>query len=76
MHEYRSAERNGTVGYAHRRLGFCEPQVGLYDRSKHKYLVDAPFKISHKCCDVMKKGVSKKYEKDTGLKPIIGTMAE
>lgn len=42
---------------------------------KWKYLVDAPFKISDKCCDVMKKNPAKQYEKETGLHPIIGTMA-
>lgn len=42
---------------------------------KWKYLVEAPFKISDKCCDVMKKNPSIKYEKETGRKPIIGTLA-
>ena len=41
---------------------------------KWKFLLDAPFKISHKCCDVMKKSPVKKYEKETGRKAIIGTM--
>ena len=43
---------------------------------RHKYLVDAPFDISDKCCDVMKKNPAKKYEKETGKTPIIATMAE
>lgn len=34
----------------------------------------APFKISEKCCDVMKKAPFKQYEKETGRKPIVGTM--
>lgn len=42
---------------------------------KWKYLVEAPFKISDKCCDVMKKNPFIKYEKETGRKPIIGTLA-
>lgn len=42
---------------------------------KWKYLIDAPFSISEKCCDVMKKSPAKKYGKETGRKPIIGTMA-
>lgn len=37
-------------------------------------LIDAPFKVSDKCCDVMKKNPVKKYEKETGRYPIIGTM--
>ncbi len=42
---------------------------------KWKYLINAPFKIGHQCCDVMKKRPAKQYEKRTGLKCIIGTMA-
>lgn len=42
---------------------------------KWKFLVQAPFKISDKCCDIMKKRPMAKYEKQTGRKPIIGTMA-
>lgn len=40
------------------------------------FMVDAPFKISSKCCNIMKKDVSHQYQKETGLHPIIGTMAE
>lgn len=46
-----------------------------YSLVKYRYLLDAPFLISHKCCDVMKKKPSKEYEKNTGRKPFIGTMA-
>lgn len=42
---------------------------------KWKYLVNAPFRISDKCCDVMKKNPCKLYEHETGRHPIIGTMA-
>ena len=42
---------------------------------KWKFLVDAPFMVSEKCCDVMKKRPIHKYEKRMGLKPFIGTMA-
>ena len=42
---------------------------------KWQYLLQAPFKISEKCCDVMKKRPFIQYEKRTGLKPYIGTMA-
>jgi 3'-phosphoadenosine 5'-phosphosulfate sulfotransferase (PAPS reductase)/FAD synthetase len=43
---------------------------------KHQYLIKAPFKISDKCCDVMKKAPAHRYEKESGNHPIIGTMAE
>lgn len=50
-------------------------ETGLYNYSKYKYLLDSPFKISNKCCDVMKKKPAHKFDKQSGLKPIIGTMA-
>lgn len=46
-----------------------------YSRARYDYLNDAPFKISHMCCGVMKKNPSKAYEKQTGRKPILATMA-
>ena len=47
-----------------------------WDFSRHKYLMDAPFKISNKCCDVMKKAPANAYTKSTGMYPIIATMAD
>lgn len=41
-----------------------------------KFLVNAPFKISDKCCDVMKKRPAKKYEKETRRIPLLGIMAD
>ena len=48
-----------------------------YKQSARKwaYLVDAPFDVSHKCCDEIKKKPVKQYEKETGRRPILGTMA-
>lgn len=43
--------------------------------NKWKPLIDSDFEISNKCCDVMKKAPSAKFYKQSGLKPIIGTMA-
>lgn len=47
-----------------------------HNRTKWKFLLDAPFKISNQCCNIMKKRPSHKFYKDTGKTPIIGTMAE
>ena len=46
-----------------------------YDASKYAYLMDAPFKIAQNCCYYMKKKPFKDYEKKSGKKPIVGTMA-
>lgn len=54
-----------------------------FDRSsqfnKEKYLPiarDLPVKISHVCCNKLKKAPMHKYQRKYGLKPIIGTMTE
>ena len=38
-------------------------------------LVDAPFDVSDYCCYVIKKRPIQKYQKETGRKPIVATMA-
>jgi len=38
-------------------------------------LKDAPFKISERCCDIMKKEPFHRYVKETGKKPMTGVMA-
>lgn len=42
---------------------------------KWVFLIDAPFDVSAKCCDMMKKKPIKRYTKQTGRKAIIGTLA-
>lgn len=50
--------------------------LSSYNIPQWKFLLDAPFDISHKCCDVMKKSPAKKYEKQIRKKAIIATMAD
>ena len=47
----------------------------MYDRSRYKFFLDAPFEISSMCCKVMKKGPIHSYAKKTGRKPITAQMA-
>jgi len=46
-----------------------------YSQEKYKFFLDAPFEISNKCCDVMKKEPAHRYAKETGRKPITAQMA-
>ena len=82
VEEYRNAERKGQLetscaykefnGIAQGNNG----QLSIYNKSKYKFLVYSNFKISHKCCNEMKKKPFKAYEKQTGRKyPFIATMA-
>lgn len=68
-----------TIEYARKGSKWAIDRLnGKHDygnHSKYKYLLNAPFKISDKCCLELKKKPFKIYEKETGLKPFIGTMA-
>lgn len=47
-----------------------------FNCEKWRFLLDAPFRVSDEFCDVMKKRPFHKYEKETGQKPIVATMAD
>lgn len=50
-------------------------KVGIV-AGKHKHLLNAPFKCSDRCCDVMKKQPFARYGTKTKRKPYIGTNSE
>lgn len=52
------------------------PNKSLFSQEKYKFFLDAPFEISNKCCNIMKKNPAHKYSKETGRMPILATMAE
>ncbi len=56
-------------------LGEIDMQY-MKDFSRYKYLINAPFEISHKCCNVMKKSPVKRYAKKNHVTRIMATMAE
>lgn len=43
---------------------------------KYYYLLDSEYNTSDRCCKILKKDPSHKYEKQNGLYPILGVMAE
>ena len=56
-------------------LGTAKQKGGtksLYNKEKYKNLINAPFRISNRCCDIMKKRPMGKLKE----KPIIATMTE
>ena len=62
-------------GQPYRIRRFDPNYKSMFNMSKWAFLLDAPFKISASCCDVMKKSPFRRYERVTGFKPIVGTMA-
>ena len=47
----------------------------IYNCENYKYLLDAPFKISARCCYHMKKAPLNKFERQSGRHPITGVLA-
>ncbi len=71
--------RKNPNGYAAQKFDsksdYVKKYGSRYDLSKWKFLRDSDIKISAQCCNVMKKRPAKKFEKESGLKPFIATMA-
>ena len=62
--------------YSYRLKKLTPEYKSMYNQSKWKFLLDVPFKISNKCCDVMKKRPIKEYIKNSGKFGILGMIAE
>jgi 3'-phosphoadenosine 5'-phosphosulfate sulfotransferase (PAPS reductase)/FAD synthetase len=57
------------------RLLDNEGNKSMFNCEKWHYLLDSDIKISHQCCEVMKKRPCHLYEKQSLKKPITGVMA-
>lgn len=67
---------NLSEKYRHYKMyGDERGKMGTLAKKWH-ILLNAPFEVSPKCCDVMKKKPFHLYEKRTGRKPFIGTLAD
>jgi len=47
----------------------------MYDKRRYQFMLEAPFEVSDRCCAVMKKAPTHKYQKDTGRNPMTAQMA-
>ena len=56
--------------------GFPADNSRIYDDAvRYKFMALAPFTISHKCCDILKKNPLRNYEHDTNRVPMTAQMA-
>ena len=73
-------EKNGKESYAYEMFEGKylnkDGEKSIYNIEKWKFLLDAPFKISHKCCNIMKKKPAHMYGRKSGKKPMTGQMTE
>ena len=53
-----------------------EAVAGFKVAQQWRFLLDAPFEISSKCCDIMKKEPMSRYERDTGRAQFVGILAD
>ena len=65
--------KDGRYAY---RLDKLNGTKSSHNRSQWKFLLNAPFKISNKCCNIMKKTPVHSFYHKTKKAPILGTMAE
>lgn len=73
-------KKNGVGSYAYKMFeGKYLNKIGekseAYNIERWKFLIDSPFKISHNCCNVMKKSPAHAYGRKSGKYPITGQMA-
>lgn len=68
-YSYRLAKLEGTARDK-------DGNLSKYNMPKWKFLLDAPFKISNQCCNIMKKNPAHKYHKETGRVPFVATMTQ
>lgn len=66
-------QKLGDACYAARC--FDGRETGIYDMRKWAFVIDAPFKVSNRCCEIMKERPAKRFSRQSGLRAIVGTMA-
>jgi 3'-phosphoadenosine 5'-phosphosulfate sulfotransferase (PAPS reductase)/FAD synthetase len=80
IHDCRTTESKGKESYVRRQLNGTyvskNGKTNMVNIAKWGFTVDAPFKISHMCCNVMKKQPTTEYTKKTGRQPITAQLAE
>lgn len=75
IYEYRQKPSGYTAARFEEGSEYNRKYNGRYSMAKWKWLRDSDIPISHKCCQVMKKNPAKRFEKASGLHPIVATMA-
>lgn len=75
VYEARSNPNSRAASKFDPNSAYCKKNTG-YSLAKWHFLLNAPFLISHKCCESIKKEPTKKYEKESKRFSIVATMTE
>lgn len=62
--------------YNRKQIEVSRENKSVFCKEKWQFLIDAEFRVSNQCCDIMKKGPIKAYSKETGRVGITAQMAE
>jgi 3'-phosphoadenosine 5'-phosphosulfate sulfotransferase (PAPS reductase)/FAD synthetase len=69
IYEYSKRQNDSQKGCYHNK------DRSMFSQEKYSFFLDAPFEISYKCCNVMKKEPAHRYQKQTGRNPMTAQMA-
>lgn len=75
IYSYRRNPNGYTAARFDENSDYNKKYNNRFSMSKWKWLRDSDIPISNQCCNVMKKSPAKKFEKETGLHPMVATMA-
>lgn len=75
IYEYRKKPDGYATARFDENSEYNKKYKNRFSMAKWVWLRDSGIPISNRCCDIMKKTPAKKFEKQTGLRPIIATMA-
>lgn len=75
IYSYRRKPNGYTAARFDENSDYNKKYNNRFSMSKWKWLRDSDIPISNQCCNVMKKSPAKKFEKETGLRPMVATMA-
>jgi 3'-phosphoadenosine 5'-phosphosulfate sulfotransferase (PAPS reductase)/FAD synthetase len=67
--------REARAGQPARIKQFTEATDSKFNKTKYQYLLNAPFDVSEKCCNIMKKAPAKEFEHKTGKRMMTAEMA-
>ena len=76
VHCAKSCPNGKTAKKFEENSEYCQKYGTRYCLAKYKNLVNAPFRLSNQCCNIMKKDTVKHFEKRTGRHGFVGSMTE
>lgn len=68
--------KNKPNGKLAKRYFSGELKGSRFDMTRYRWLIDAPFKVTDRCCNIMKKNPSHKFSKNFDVYAFVGTQTD